>query len=614
MEDAEHARVGSVLLQRYRVDSLLGRGGMSTVYRGVQLSVKRPVAIKLIAGSLASESESVQRFRREAEAMAQLRHPNTVRIYEFGVTEQSELFIVMELLEGHDLAEHLRDHGPFPVAEALSIARQALESLCEAHSLNIVHRDLKPANIFLTQLPRGRVLAKLMDFGIANIDQHAAATKITRSGTMMGTPAYMSPEQAQGKLVDARSDLYSLGVTLFEMLTGQAPFDGQTTAAVLMAHVTAAPPRLRDIRPDVAFPESVQAFVDRLMSKQPDQRPPSSEECLSELETLLEAEHLGQGSAGQGSSSNLGSAAHNANVWATTRARFAALAQQVQATLPALVTAARKRPPIALAALGAVLLLTVAGVSLWQNNASEPEAGMPVPRDLSDASRSLSSTQPLRPDDGLREVRIVTAPSGASVRLNGVELGRTPYELQFRNTTEITLQLPEYQPETVVVTTTSEPNLAVELQPLGAPLRAARPAEAGGGSTDESQFIQSAHDPTPSAAGGAPRAAAAELAASADDTHLAALRSATSLQPRSARERRAAMLQNGAPYHSVLAARRARQLGRLDDDLYRDVVWVLRTQRNERIDALKASFRRGELSRTEYNRRADAIESEFAGR
>src|SRR5689334_24578679 len=165
-ERNEDSRVGRVLLSQYRIDALLGEGGMGAVYRGEQLSVNRPVAIKLISGKIAENPECVRRFRREAEAMAKLRHPNTVRLYEFGVADQ-ELFMVMELLEGRDLSEELTRRQRLPPVEALAITRQVLEALAEAHTLGIVHRDLKPANVYLSQVHGGRVMAKVMDFGIA---------------------------------------------------------------------------------------------------------------------------------------------------------------------------------------------------------------------------------------------------------------------------------------------------------------------------------------------------------------------------------------------------------------------------------------------------------------
>ncbi|MEY4582629.1 MAG: hypothetical protein RL701_7332, partial [Pseudomonadota bacterium] len=293
MDEADNARVGSVLLQRYRIDAVLGRGGMSTVYRGVQLSVKRPVAIKLIAGNLARDPECVLRFRREAEAMARLQHPNTVRIYEFGVTEQDELFIVMELLEGQDLAERIVEQGTLPVPEALSITRQALESLCEAHGLGIVHRDLKPANIFLSRLPRGQVLAKVMDFGIADIDPHPERTRLTRNGVMIGTPAYMSPEQVMGQSVDARSDLYTLGIILYEMLVGKTPFEDQPTASILLAQMSTAPRPLAQARPELQHAPELQVFLDGLLAKQAHERPASAEATLALIETLPRIEPAG---------------------------------------------------------------------------------------------------------------------------------------------------------------------------------------------------------------------------------------------------------------------------------------------------------------------------------
>ncbi|HEX6244956.1 MAG TPA: serine/threonine-protein kinase, partial [Polyangiales bacterium] len=173
------SHVGRILLSQYRIETLIGEGGMGAVYRGVQLSVNRPVAIKLIAGKVAENPECVRRFRREAEAMAKLRHPNTVRLYEFGVanaeSKHPELFMVMELLEGHDLSEHLTQKQRLPANEALSIARQTLEALSEAHAVGIVHRDLKPANIFLAKLHGGKLMAKVMDFGIAGIEQSGQA-------------------------------------------------------------------------------------------------------------------------------------------------------------------------------------------------------------------------------------------------------------------------------------------------------------------------------------------------------------------------------------------------------------------------------------------------------
>jgi serine/threonine protein kinase len=279
-------RVGQVLLSQYRIDALLGEGGMGTGYRGEQLSVRRPVAIKLISGKIAEDPECVRRFRREAEAMAKLRHPNTVRLYDFGVADQV-LFMVMELLEGRDLSEELVRRQRLAPIEALAITRQVLEALAEAHAMGIVHRDLKPANVYLSQVHGGRVMAKVMDFGIAGIEWSANNTKLTVQGAVMGTPAYMSPEQAQGEAVDRRSDLYSLGIVLYEMVVGKPPFDADSAVSLLLAHVNTAPPRLVDAAPDLAEMRGLQELLDGLLHKDRAERPNSAEAALDQVDALL---------------------------------------------------------------------------------------------------------------------------------------------------------------------------------------------------------------------------------------------------------------------------------------------------------------------------------------
>jgi eukaryotic-like serine/threonine-protein kinase len=277
--------IGRVLAGQYRVQALLGRGGMGAVYRGVQLSVDRPVAIKLISAGLPDPAQSLQRFRREAEATGRLNHPNTIRLFDFGLTEQGEVYMVMELLEGWDLAARLQ-HGPLPPAEAFHIIRQVLSALNESHARGIVHRDLKPGNVFLSQVHGDGDFVKVMDFGIAGMDHGHAAMKLTVTGAVMGTPAYMSPEQAQGKPVDARGDLYACGVVLFEMLAGRTPFEADSLVSMLLAHVTQPPKRLAEC--GVSFPElaRTQALIDRLLAKAPAERPASAAYVIAAIDAL----------------------------------------------------------------------------------------------------------------------------------------------------------------------------------------------------------------------------------------------------------------------------------------------------------------------------------------
>jgi serine/threonine-protein kinase len=281
------AQLARVLGGHYRIDALLGVGGMGAVYRGLQLSVQRPVAIKLISGASPDRAELVSRFRREAEATARLSHPNTVRLIDFGVTDDDELFMVMELLDGFDLATLLR-RGPLPPLAALRIVRQVLLALCEAHALGIVHRDLKPDNVFLSRVQGAETFVKVMDFGIAGLPRTRDAPRLTFTGEVMGTPAYMSPEQAQGRAVDARSDLYSIGVMLFEMLSGAPPFANHTLVSLLVAHVTRTPPRLDQRQLALPLQAELQRLLDALLAKQPDDRPPSAASTLEWVDALIE--------------------------------------------------------------------------------------------------------------------------------------------------------------------------------------------------------------------------------------------------------------------------------------------------------------------------------------
>ena len=284
--DPTDRHVGRTLGEKYVIVAPLGQGGMGRVYRGVQLSVNRQVAIKLITGSTPHLPEWEQRFRREAQAMAQLSHPNSIRLFDFGVTEAEEPYMVMELLEGVDLARYIADHGPLPLAPTLHIVRQILLALSEAHALGIVHRDIKPDNVFVARVRGGDNIVKVMDFGIAGVTRSTRQHKLTSTGIIIGTPTYMSPEQARGEAVDARSDLYSLGVVLFEMLTCQHPFVSSNAMSVLLAHLTQPARRLRETGIAVQYEGEVQALLDGLLAKQPDARP-AIEGALSRVNALI---------------------------------------------------------------------------------------------------------------------------------------------------------------------------------------------------------------------------------------------------------------------------------------------------------------------------------------
>jgi len=256
---------GVVLAGRYRLERVLGRGGMGEVWLGRDQSVlQRDVAVKVLPAL--SGAESVARFQREAETLARLQHPGITVVHDAG-RHDGYLFIIMELLHGGDLAQVMTGHpGGLPVARALDFTRQIVDALAAAHGKGIVHRDLKPANLFVQAGDR----VKICDFGIAHSTD--ATSRFTSTGHAIGTPLYMSPEQCRAEAVDARSDLYSLGCVLFELLTGRPPFSADQPAYVVMGqHVEQAPPRPRELRGDIPVP--LADLVAALLAKSPDDRP-----------------------------------------------------------------------------------------------------------------------------------------------------------------------------------------------------------------------------------------------------------------------------------------------------------------------------------------------------
>ena len=262
----------------YRIVGRAGRGGMGVVLRGEHVSLGRPAAIKVLPRVLAEQPEFVERFLREARAAAQLDHPNLVRVYDAGRTDDS-YYIAMELVPGRSLAEELDRRGPLPVARALEVTRDVASALAEAARHHIIHRDVKPANI----LVREDGLVKLADLGLAKA---IGSPEVTVSQSTLGTPHYMAPEQARDpRSVDTRADIYSLGCTLYHMLTGEVPFTGTSYFTVMKAHEAEPIPDPRQARPDL--PEPVAQLIRWMMAKRPQDRPRSPEELLTHIDRLL---------------------------------------------------------------------------------------------------------------------------------------------------------------------------------------------------------------------------------------------------------------------------------------------------------------------------------------
>jgi serine/threonine protein kinase len=271
-------KVGITIDGKYRVEKEIGRGGMGSVYRAIQLSMNRPVAIKTLKPELLDDDISVKRFFREARSASHLNHPNIVRVFDFGVDEELAIpYLVMELLEGRTLTQMVEEK-PLEERRAANLMAQVAKALTDAHSHGVVHRDLKPDNILVVQLPDGDEHIKVLDFGLAKVwDTDGSESLVTQSGHISGTPAFMSPEQIVGEPVDYRADLYSLGCVLYYVMVGSLAFEGEEALSIVIKQVNEPAPSLQEAMGETRRPsEAVSTLYDRLLSKDPDERPNST--------------------------------------------------------------------------------------------------------------------------------------------------------------------------------------------------------------------------------------------------------------------------------------------------------------------------------------------------
>ncbi|MBX3193002.1 MAG: protein kinase [Labilithrix sp.] len=289
-------RPGEVISGRYRIQKVLGEGGMGAVYLAEHTLMKKLVAMKLLHPEMSDNAEVIARFEREAMAAARIQHPNVVAATDCGKTDDGAFFLVLEYIEGTSLRDVL-EAGPMPAHRTLRIARQIALALERAHEAGIVHRDLKPENVMLVQREGDPDFVKVLDFGIAKLSAEAApaaaAQPLTRLGTVLGTPEYMAPEQALGAAVTPPSDLYAVGVMLYEMLTGKHPFSPPDRVAMLSFHIVAPVPTMRDRAPDVDVPPAIEAVVRRLLEKDAKARHPNARELIEALEAAAAASALG---------------------------------------------------------------------------------------------------------------------------------------------------------------------------------------------------------------------------------------------------------------------------------------------------------------------------------
>lgn len=283
----DDALVGSEL-DRYRVIRRIGEGGMGLVYEGLHIAIEKRVAIKVLRDDFSSRPDVVERFRQEAKSASRIGHENIVDISDFGSTPAGQSYFVMEFLEGEDLADLIARDGTLSVERILDITGQCARALSAAHSKGIVHRDMKPENIFLTQRPERPDFPKIVDFGIAKMSDietsGAPGRKLTKTGMIFGTPEYMSPEQAAGKGLDHRVDVYAMGVIMFELVTGRVPFVGDTFMGVLTQHMFESPPPLREVNAHLECSRELELIIFKCLSKDPDDRYPDMDKLAEALD------------------------------------------------------------------------------------------------------------------------------------------------------------------------------------------------------------------------------------------------------------------------------------------------------------------------------------------
>jgi serine/threonine-protein kinase len=471
--------VGRTLNGRFTILEPIGYGGMGRVYRALQAPLDRVVALKVLSPNFpTSQDPSFQRrFLREASLSSKLRHPNTVTVIDYGQTEDGIFYIAMEYLEGRTLAQVLSDTGALPWTRAFSIAQQLCRSLREAHSQGIVHRDLKPANVMLLN-EADQDVVKVLDFGLVKSmsePESPLSPEITQSGTFLGSPAYMAPEQARN-VSDARSDVYSLGVLLYQMLAGRLPFVSRDHLELIFAHHKEAPPPFNTLRPHVFVPTEIEAVVRKCLEKDPANRYQTMDELL---EAMRAASMAAGGTSGifKRPGSHVTTGPHPTPAFAQASAMEVpaggdTLAVDISVEVPQEIRWARWRMLMIGALVGGVIAAALTGGVLLVRRHLKAQAAVEGQASAVQAPAPASQL-PTAPDTSrVVRFRLMSEPTGAHVFFKGEDRGTTPLVLEVPKeegedtiTAEFTFELEGYQAETVITGGSGEVVFSQKLQP-----------------------------------------------------------------------------------------------------------------------------------------------------
>jgi eukaryotic-like serine/threonine-protein kinase len=467
---APDALIGRVISDRFKVHGLIARGGMGKVYRAEQSPLGRVCAIKVLNPSYAGEHdpEFHKRFFLEASVASKLTHPNTVTIFDYGRTEDDIYYMAMEYLEGHTLHRAIREATQFPEERATHIARQICRALREAHSLGVIHRDLKPANIFLVEHGDETDFVKVLDFGLVkNVSGDGQGEDLTQAGLFMGSPKYMAPEQIRGDRVDARTDIYALGIILYEMITGKVPFDRANSVNILMAHVNEEAPSLREMNPKVDVSPALEEIIARCMAKDPDVRFRSMDEVLAALKRSSGG-GLGPSVSGvaSGEYRALSSSASDPQL-PSPLGRSTEPPAGVTSLVPEPLVRSGSKGMLVAAVAGALGVAGIIGFvalrSADRRVSSTSAARAAVASAATSSPQALTAAIPAPapvPPAAMAKMQVRSEPDGASVKENGVELcSSTPCDIVYRGADadpgrehKLTLARAGYRLETKTVT------------------------------------------------------------------------------------------------------------------------------------------------------------------
>ncbi|GMU61856.1 MAG: hypothetical protein AMXMBFR34_36190 [Myxococcaceae bacterium] len=287
--------IGKTVASKYRVEQMIGEGGMGKVYKATQIALDKQVVLKVLRQALLSDERTVARFEREAKAASRLNHPNSISVLDFGRSDDGAMYIAMEYVQGKDLHQILTRDWPLPENRVIRVMSQVLSALADAHSAGVIHRDLKPENIMVEQRRGEADFVKVLDFGIAKIVDGSTddGPALTRAGFVCGTPEYMSPEQARGAQLDHRSDLYAVGVIIYQLCAGLLPFDSDSAVGFATKHLTEIPPAPSKRRPDAKISPAMERLIMKALAKNPDDRPQTAEQFRAELMAIEKERRAG---------------------------------------------------------------------------------------------------------------------------------------------------------------------------------------------------------------------------------------------------------------------------------------------------------------------------------